>query len=60
MVKHKASVTNRVADALSRHKSLLTQMSIEVPSFESFTELFKTDPYFGKGSNGRKNRFYVA
>ena len=46
MVKHKSGVTNRVADALSRRKNLLTQMSIEVPSFESFAELFETDPYF--------------
>ena len=46
MVKHKSGVTNRVADALSRRKNMLTQMSIEVPGFDSFTELFETDPYF--------------
>ena len=46
MVKHKSGVTNRVADALSRQKNLLTQMSIEVPSFDLFAELFDIDPYF--------------
>ena len=46
MVKHKSGVTNRMADALSRRKNLLTQMSIEVPDFESFVELFESDPYF--------------
>ena len=46
MVKHKSGVTNRVADALSRQKNLLTQMSIEVPGFDLFAELFETDPYF--------------
>ena len=46
MVKHKAGVTNRVADALSRRRNMLTQMSIVVPGFESFAELFEIDPYF--------------
>ena len=46
MVKHKSGVTNRVADALSRRKNMLTQMSIKVPGFDSFAELFETDPYF--------------
>ena len=45
-MKHKSGVTNRVADALSRWKNMLTQMSIEVPGFDSFAELFETDPYF--------------
>ena len=46
MVKHKSGVTNRVADALSIRKNMLTQMSIEVPGFDSFIELFEIDPYF--------------
>lgn len=46
MLKHKAGVTNRVADALSRRISLLTNMRIEVPSFDSFQDLLDNDPYF--------------
>ena len=42
MVKYKFGVINRVADALSRRKSLLTHMSIEVHGFEVFTDLLKT------------------
>ena len=46
MVKHKVGVTNRVADALSRRNNLLTAMRLEVSGFDSFHDLFNTDPYF--------------
>lgn len=46
MVKHKAGVTNRVADALSRRTSLLAAMRVEVPGFDTFQDLLPTDPYF--------------
>ena len=43
MVKHKARVTNRVADGLSRQNNLLTAMQLE---FDSFHDLLDTHPYF--------------
>ena len=46
VIKHKAGVTNRVADARSRQSMLLTTMRVEVPGFDSFRDLFDTDPYF--------------
>ena len=46
MVKHKAWVTNWVADALSRRKNLLTAMQLEVSGFDSFLDLLYTNPYF--------------
>ena len=46
VVKHKSGITNRVADALSRRTSLLVTMKVEVPGFDSFRDLFATDPYF--------------
>ena len=46
MVKHKSGVTNRVADAVSRRRSLLNRMTIEVTGFNSFAELLEDDPFF--------------
>ena len=46
MVKHKAGVTNRVADACSQQNNLLTAIQLEVSSFDSFRDLLDTDPYF--------------
>lgn len=46
VVKHKAGVSNRVADALSRRSSLLVNMRVEVPGFDSFRDLLAADPYF--------------
>ena len=45
-MKHKASVTNRVIDALSGRNSLLSTIRIEVSSFDSFCDLLDTNPYF--------------
>lgn len=46
VLKHKADMTNRVADALSRRNSLLITMKVEVSGFDSFYDLFITNPFF--------------
>ena len=43
VVKHKAGITNWVADVLSRRSSLLVTMRVEVPGFDSLRELLRTD-----------------
>ncbi|XP_026397999.1 uncharacterized protein LOC113293652 [Papaver somniferum] len=60
VLKHKAGAQNRVADGLSRRRSLLTSLRKEVLGFESFVDLYKSDPYIGTildtvhaGSNAR-------
>lgn len=45
-LKHKACVTNQVEDALSRWSKLLTTMKVEVLDFDSFHDLFVTNPFF--------------
>ena len=46
MVKHTSGESNRAADALSRRTSLLTQMHNQVLGFDTFRELYASDPYF--------------
>ncbi|KAH9763650.1 Endonuclease [Citrus sinensis] len=46
MVKHTSGESNRVADALSRRTSLLTQMHNQVLGFDTFRELYASDPFF--------------
>ena len=46
MVKHTSGESNWVADALSRRTSLLTQMHNQVLGFDTFRELYASDPYF--------------
>ncbi|KAI9188604.1 hypothetical protein LWI28_026152 [Acer negundo] len=48
VLKHKAGVTNRVADALSRRVNLLSTMVVQVPGFNSFRELYDSDPHFSE------------
>ena len=63
VVKHKAGVSNRVADALSRRSGLLVQMRVEVPGFDTFRDLLADDPYFsvilGDIQAGRKTEFLL-
>lgn len=48
MIKHKTGVSNRVADALSRRHSLLAELRVQVPGFDTLTDLYAADPYFSK------------
>ena len=47
-IKHKASVHNVVADALSRKHVLLTSMQVKVVGFEMVKELYEKDVDFGE------------
>jgi len=46
VIKHKAGVENRIADALSRRRTLLSVMSTEVVGFEKIKDTYKTCPDF--------------
>jgi len=46
-LKHKAGVENRVADALSHRRALLSVMSTEVVGFEKIKETYESCPDFG-------------
>ena len=46
MIKHKSGVTNRVADALNRRHSLLTEMKVEVLGVDEMKDLYDVDPNF--------------
>jgi len=45
-LKHKARVENRIADALSRHRSLLSVISTEVVGFEKIKNTYEPCPDF--------------
>ncbi|GKB51965.1 putative CCCH-type zinc finger family protein [Tanacetum coccineum] len=46
IIRHKVGSNNQVADALSRHHSLITTMQIRVQGFDSFRGLYCDDPDF--------------
>ena len=48
MIKHKAGVENKVADALSRRVSILTATSSEVTGFERIKNDYDSYPDFGE------------
>jgi hypothetical protein len=47
VLKHKAGVENRVADALSRKSMLINTLSVDVTCFADLPNTYKTDPDFG-------------
>ena len=47
MLKHKAGVENKVADALSRRLAILVDVSTEVLGFERLKDDYETFPDFG-------------
>nr|GEW74088.1 hypothetical protein [Tanacetum cinerariifolium] len=47
-VKHKSCVTNKVADALSRRRSFLSTVKVNVHDFEIIKELYKEDKFLSK------------
>lgn len=63
-LRHQAGSLNRVADALSRRIVLLTTMSNSVAGFAEFSDMYSTDPSFGKifqevTDNQRHDFFYI-
>ncbi|GJY14823.1 putative nucleotidyltransferase, ribonuclease H [Tanacetum coccineum] len=46
VVKHKTSVANRAADALSRRSGLLVTMQVDVPGLDVIRDMVTVDPYF--------------
>lgn len=46
-IRHKAGIQNKVADALSRKSSFLTEMRVEIAGFDTFKELYLDDKFFG-------------
>ena len=46
VIKHKSGVTNKVVDALSRKRSLLTEMKVEVLGFDEMKVLYDINPNF--------------
>ncbi|GJR05644.1 putative CCCH-type zinc finger family protein, partial [Tanacetum coccineum] len=47
-IKHKSGVTNKVANALSKRRSFLSIMKVNVHGFEIIKELYKEDKFLSK------------
>lgn len=47
VIKHTSGASDRVADALSRRHSLLAVIHSSVQGFDTFVDLYATDPFFG-------------
>lgn len=47
-IRHQSGKLNRVADALSRRRSLITTMHTSVVGFASFSDLYSSDPFFAR------------
>lgn len=45
-ISHQSGKWNKVADALSRHRCLISNMNVNVPGFATFSDLYVTDPFF--------------
>ena len=46
VIKHTSGVSNRVADALSRRRTLLSVLHVSVPGFGTFADLYPSDAFF--------------
>lgn len=48
VIRHQSGKSNKVADALSRRHALLATFHTNVPGLSSISELYESDPYFGR------------
>lgn len=48
VIKHKARILNRVADALIRRNTIFSSFHVLIPGFLAPPELYPTDVFFGK------------
>ena len=55
VIKHKFRASNKVVEALSRRRLLLTSMAITVKGFNSFKDHYLGDPLFGSIWKDRTN-----
>ena len=63
MIKHKFKASNKVVQALSRRRLLLTSMTITVKGFDSFKDLYPSGPFFGSiwmdHTNGQPGKYLL-
>lgn len=63
VIKHKAGVLNKVADALCLRQSLLSTLHTSVPGFSVLPDMYPTDSFFGKfwidAVEGRCSDYFV-
>ena len=55
MLKHRSGASNKVADALSRRHTLLTEMRVNVVGFEEMATLYPQDEDFKDAWNACTN-----